>query len=312
MKRLVGLESLGAPAEGTAVTVGTFDGVHIGHRSLIARTVQRARDLSALAAAITWDRHPNATLRPERVPPLLTSQERKMELLEGTDLDVLVVLAFDTALARWPPERFAIEVVSEGLGAKAVVVGEGWRFGRRATGDIPLLKRLGGELGFDVEALPLAEVAGVAASSSRVREAVAHGEMELARALLGRPFDLDGVVVRGDDRGARLGYPTANLAPDPALVLPPRGVYAGRGRVDESWHKAAISLGVNPTFGGEPATSPLRLEAYLLDFEGDLYGRTVRIEFWKRLRDELAFPSVDGLLAQIAADVRLVDELVEG
>ncbi len=312
MKTFVGLDGLHAPLQGTAVAVGTFDGVHVGHRALITRTAEHARRLGALTAAITWDRHPNVTLRPERVPALLTSQHRKIELLAETGLDVLVVLPFDDTLAHWSAERFASEVLAGALGAKAVVAGESWRFGHRAAGDIPLLRRLGGELGFDVDVAPFAEVEGAPVSSSRVRDAVASGDLLLARALLGRPFDLEGVVVRGDDRGAALGYPTANFLPDPALVRPPRGVYAGRGRAGGAWYKAAVNLGVNPTFGGTTATSPLRVETYLLDFAGDLYGQTLRVEFWERLRDEQAFESVDALVDQIAHDVAAVRQLVEG
>jgi riboflavin kinase/FMN adenylyltransferase len=304
MRTLAGAAELAPPSGGTAVTVGTFDGVHAGHRALIASTVRRAGDLGATAAALTWDRHPNTVLRPERTPPLLTSQERKLELMEEAGVELAVVLPFTRELSTWPPERFATEVLAEGLGARAVVVGRGWRFGHRATGDVDLLERLGLDLGFEVDALELAHVAGGPASSSRARDAVAAGEMELARALLGRPFDVDGVVVRGDARGVSLGFPTANMLPREGLCRPPRGVYAGRARPEGgAWHRAAVNVGVNPTFGGDPRSSPVQIEAYLLDFEGDLYGRALRVEFWRRLRDERKFDSADELIEQMGRDV---------
>lgn len=302
MKKLVGLDFLSPPDEGAAVTIGTFDGVHVGHRSLIARTIADAGARGIAAAVVTWDRHPAATLRPGAVPPQLTTPERKMEVVEEMGPDILVVLPFTKELSSWPPERFVEDVLVAGLGAKAVIVGEGWRFGHRAAGDVELLGRLGAEMGFDVDAVPLAEVAGGPASSSRTREAVGAGDMELARALLGRPFDLEGAVVRGDDRGAALGFPTANISIDPVYAHPPRGVYAGRARIGKEWYRAAINVGINPTFGGD-AGRPPRIEAYILDFGRDLYGEVVRVEFHARLRDEIAFPSAQALIEQIERDV---------
>jgi riboflavin kinase / FMN adenylyltransferase len=304
VKKLVGLAGLTSPPGGAAVTVGTFDGVHAGHRALIARTVERARELGAVAAAVTWDRHPNTVLRPEHAPCLLTSLERKLELLDDCGIEVAAVLPFTRELSLWPPERFAADVLAGGLGAKAVVVGRGWRFGHRATGDVALLERLGRTLGFDVDAPELTSVGGETASSSRARAAVAAGDMEAARAVLGRPFDFDGIVSRGAARGVGLGFPTANVPPAEGLCRPLRGVYAGRARPDEGrWHRAAVNVGVNPTFGGDPATSPVQIEAYLIDFDGDLYGKPLRVEFWTRLRDERKFNSVDDLVAQMGRDV---------
>ncbi|HEX2051487.1 MAG TPA: bifunctional riboflavin kinase/FAD synthetase [Actinomycetota bacterium] len=303
MRALVGIEALTPPDGGAAVTIGTFDGVHVGHRALIARTREHAAALGAATVAVTWDRHPHEVVRPHLAPPLVSTPERKLELLADAGVDVAAVIPFTSDFARWPGERFATEVLARGLGARAVLVGEGWRFGQRARGDVALLAELGAERGFTVEAVPLAEVEGDAASSTRVRAAVAEGRMELAHALLGRPFDVDGLVVRGDARGTGLGYPTANVVPDPKLSRPPRGVYAGRARAGGRWYPTAVNVGVNPTFGGEEGTTPVKIEAYLLDFRGDLYGDTIRIEFWTRLRDELTFPSVDALVEQMARDV---------
>jgi riboflavin kinase/FMN adenylyltransferase len=304
MRTVTGLRSLVPMDRGAAVTIGTFDGLHLGHRALIARTVERARAEGLAAVAVTWDRHPMATLRPGHAPPLLTSPQRKIELLESLGVDVVVVLAFDADLSSWPPERFASQVLASGLGAHAVIVGQGWRFGHKAAGDVGTLVRLGEELGFHVEALDLTAVGGGTISSSRIRGAVGAGEVELAATLLGRHYDVDGIVVRGAARGAGLGYPTANVEVDAALARPARGAYAGRARATAGWYPAAISVGVRPTFGGDPASSPVLIEAYLLDFDGNLYGRQLRIEFWKRLHDDLKFDSVDDLVTQMKADVQ--------
>jgi riboflavin kinase/FMN adenylyltransferase len=312
VKELVGLKSLERAGSGATVTIGTFDGVHIGHRALIARTAQRARETGTAAVAVTWDRHPMQTLRPDRVPPLLSAQHRKMELLRETDLDAVVVLPFDDDLSSWAPERFVSDILVDGLGARHVVVGEGWRFGHKAAGDTDLLTKLGEGSGFTVEPLPLAEAEGGPVSSTRIREAVAAGDLLLVRSLLGRPFDIDGEVIPGDDRGTSLGYPTANIDPDGALAIPPQGIYAGRGRAHDGFYPAAIDVGVNPTFGGDPERTPLRIEPYLLDFEGDLYGRVLRVEFWSRLRDELRFASVEELVAQMQKDVDDTRRIVEG
>jgi len=298
----VGLDALSKP-EGSVVTIGTFDGMHLGHRALIARTKDEARRRGLVSAVVTWDRHPNATLRPDAVPLLLSTPERKVQLIEELGVDILLVLPFDRELSQWPPERFVRDALVNGLAARAVVVGQGWRFGHRAAGDVALLSELGGDMGFDAEGLPLVTVAGEPASSSRVRGCISAGDMVLTRALLGRPFSLEGRVVPGDDRGASLGYPTANVTLDPAIAAPPRGIYAGRAWVEDQVYPAAISLGVKPTFGGDPDRSPLVLEAFLLDFVGDLYGADLRIEFLERLRDELKFDSVDELVAQMDRDV---------
>jgi riboflavin kinase / FMN adenylyltransferase len=310
VRTVVGRDNLAPPVGPVAVTIGTFDGVHIGHRSLIERARDKASELGIDSAVLTWDRHPAEVLRPDKAPQLLTSQQRKVELLAGTGIDLLVVLEFDRELSSWPPERFVEDVLVSGLQARAVIVGEGWRFGHKASGDFDLLVKMSGDGGFVADAAPLALVEGEPASSSRVRKAVAAGDMRLAHALLGRPFEVESEVVRGDDRGHSLGWPTANLIPGPRMARPPRGVYAGRARVGIDSYAAAINVGVNPTFGGDPESMPVRVEAYLLDFDGDLYGKTVAIEFHERLRDELAFASADELSEQIERDVEATRRLI--
>lgn len=312
MRTIVGIENLSPPPEGSSITIGTFDGVHLGHRALIARAIGAAAGEGLASAIITWDRHPNQTIRPERTPPLLTTPSRKIELLGERRPDILVTLAFDKALSQWSPERFAEDVLATGLAARRVFVGAGWRFGKGATGNAEVLADLGKSLGFEVEPVELEIFDDLPVSSSRVRAAVAEGNMKLAGTLLARPFDMDGVVVHGDDRGRSLGFPTANVLLDPALVNPARGVYAGRARVDESWFPAAINVGVNPTFGGDPDTTPMRVEAFLLDFEGDLYERSIRVEFHERLRDELRFDSAEALVVQMQKDVEATRALISG
>lgn len=304
---VVGIDALAAPPNGSAVTIGTFDGVHLGHRALIALTVAEARSRDLTPVVLTWDRHPAATLRPEVAPPMLSSPERKVELLKETGADVVAVLPFDVPLSRREPESFVRDVLVEGLGARLVLVGEGWRFGRGRAGTVDLLKELGDGLGFEARGVTLEEVGGEAASSSRVRKAVTSGDLALAERLLGRPFDLDGVVEHGDARGAGLGFPTANLAIDATIAAPPVGVYAGRARTGDSWFPAATNVGVNPTFGG---TGTPRIETYLVGFEGDLYGQTLRVEFWERLRDEKRFDSAEELIEQMGRDVEATKALV--
>lgn len=303
MKVTVGIDALERSPAGAAVTIGTFDGVHLGHRSLIARTIAEAESRGWTSVVVTWDRHPLMTLRPEAAPRLLSAPERKLELLETTGVDAVAVLPFTTELSHLSPEEFVDQVLVRGLNANAVFVGEGWRFGHQRAGDMDLLRKLGAENGFDADPVDLASEDGDAVSSSRIREAVAAGHMNVARRLLGRVFDIDGVVVGGDKRGAGLGFPTANIECDPHLAYPARGVYAGKARIGDSWFLAAINVGVNPTFGGDPEVTPVRVEAFVLDFEGDLYGQTLRIEFHQRLRDEMRFASVDDLIAQMHRDV---------
>ena len=293
------------------MTIGTFDGVHLGHRALIARAVGKSHELGCESVVLTWDKHPNEVVHPDRIPRLIATPERRNELLAERGPDMLAMLQFDHELSQWSPERFVEEVLVKGLGVRAVFVGENWRFGKGASGNAELLVALGRELGFDAEPVTLEEVQGERVSSSRIRKAVEAGDMSLAAAMLGRPFDMDGVVVHGDARGQSLGFPTANVALDPKLVHPQRGVYAGRARVGESWFTAATNVGVNPTFGGDPASTPLRVESFLLDFSGDLYDQPIRIEFHERLRDEQRFDTPEALIAQMHSDVARTRALLE-
>jgi riboflavin kinase / FMN adenylyltransferase len=285
----------GGPA---SVAVGNFDGVHRGHQALVEAAVERARAQGGAAVLLTFDPHPARVLRPGAAPAALTTLAQKEELVAGLGIDRVVVATFDARLAGLSPEAFAEQVLQRSLGARHVVVGESFRFGRGRAGDPRSLETLGAGLGFAVEVVPPVLYGGGPISSSRVREALARGGVMEAWELLGRPYFVDGVVVRGDGRGRTIGVPTANLAPE-EQILPAHGVYAARCRVGERWHDAVVNVGERPTFGGGRVT----LEAHLLDFEGDLYDARVRLAFSERLRGEERFPSPEALVAQIRADI---------
>jgi riboflavin kinase/FMN adenylyltransferase len=294
----------GAPA----VTVGNFDGVHRGHRALVDAVAGEARSRGVASVALVFDPHPSRVLAPERAPGTLTTIEQRAELLGELGVERLVVLPFTRELSHEPPEAFARRVLAETLGASAVVVGFNFRFGRDRGGDVGALEALGGRLGFGV--LPVAPVLhhGSPVSSTRVREAIARGAVEAARELLGRPYFLDGIVVEGVGRGRRLGVPTANLDPVNE-VLPGGGVYAARARVARGAPglPAVVNMGRRPTFGG----GAFLLEAHLIDWGGDLYGRILRLEFVARLRDEERFPDAAALRAQIGRDIESARRVLE-
>ena len=267
------------PAE-RAVAIGTFDGVHRGHRAILeAVTATGPR-----STVVTFDPHPRLVLGYE--VELLTTLERRIELIAEAGPDELLVVEFTAELSRREPEQFVEEVLGA-IGARVVVTGADFRFGAGRRGDVALLRRLG----LDVRPVPLLENV----SSSRIRTLLREGDVRAAAALLGRPFELEGVVVAGDQRGGTLGFPTANLALEPHAAAPAFGIYAGEA-LD---HRAAVSIGVNPHYGG----SERRIEAFLLDFAGDLYGRRLRLELWERVRGERAFASEAELVAQIGRDV---------
>jgi len=288
------------------VTIGVFDGVHRGHRVIISRAVERAREAGLPCVVLTFDPHPSEVVRPGSHPAVLTSARRKAELVEELGVDVLCVLDFTLPFSRLAPAEFAHEVLVAHLHAAAVVVGENFRFGHRAAGDLAVLQELGSRFGFATEGVPIVgggpnggDSGSAAYSSTYIRSCIDAGDVAAAAEALGRPHRLEGVVVRGDMRGRELGYPTANLQTTPYAAVPADGVYAGRlahgGRSDV----AAVSIGSNPTFDG----TERRVEAYLLDFAGDLYGEHVALDFVARLRGMERFDSVADLLAQMALDV---------
>jgi riboflavin kinase/FMN adenylyltransferase len=306
MERLRLGSAAAADTRGSAVAVGNFDGVHQGHQSLVRAAVASARPAGRDAVVLTFDPHPARVLRPELAPAALSTLAQKEELVAALGAPRLVVLEFDAAVAALAPEAFAREVLEGALGAREVVIGESFRFGRAREGDARRLAELGAKLGFAVQVVRPVLHGGRPISSSRVREALASGDVREAELLLGRPYALDAVVVHGEGRGGRIGIPTANLQPEGQLVPRP-GVYAGRCRLPgrEIW-PAVVNVGRRPTFGG----GDLTVEAHLLDYEGDLYGARVRLAFSARLRDEQRFESVAALVARIREDVRTARELL--
>ncbi|WP_308799804.1 bifunctional riboflavin kinase/FAD synthetase [Agromyces silvae] len=309
MRTFEGLASVPAGFGPSAVTIGKFDGVHQGHRAVISelRAVAEARDLRSVV--VTFDRNPLALLAPDRCPDALVSVRQKLGLLATTGLDAALVLPFDRALASLAPEEFVRRVLVDTLGARAVLVGADFRFGARGAGDVALLERLGGELGFAVELIGDVRPEGERrVSSTWVRELLAEGDVRHAARLLGHAPTVSGIVVHGAARGRELGFPTANLSPDSEGLIPADGVYAGWLSDAGTRYPAAISVGNNPTFEGVPRK---QVEAYVLDRELDLYDRLVEVEFVDRIRGMIAFDSIDALIARMRDDVDVARELLE-
>jgi riboflavin kinase/FMN adenylyltransferase len=270
-----------------ALAVGEFDGVHAGHREVI-----RGAD-----TVLTFEPHPRAVVAPDSAPKLLTPLEIKADLVAGLGVRELVVIPFDGSFAAQSPQAFVDKVLVERLDARSVSVGEDFRFGHRAQGDVALLRA---QDAFETRVARMVEVDGEVVSSTHVRGLVSAGEVEAAARFLAAPFQMRGVVVHGDKRGRTLGYPTANLVPDPRLVVPDHGVYACRAHVGGAEHAAAVNVGVRPTFR---TGRGLLVEAYLLDFDGDLYGQELGLEFLTRLRGERRFDSAETLIVQMDRDV---------
>ena len=285
-----------------AVTVGNFDGVHRGHQSLVAGAVRQARARGGTAVALTFDPHPSRVLSPDKAPSTLMTLDQRAEMLAALGVDRLAILPFTFELSRESAADFARKVLREALGARVVVVGESFRFGRGREGDLALLNRLGQALGFAVQGTKPVFHEGAPISSTRIREALSGGAVARAREMLGRPFFMDGAVVRGLGRGKTIGLPTANLEVVNE-TLPARGVYACWCRVlgdgEGTRQAAVVNIGHRPTFG----SGALSVEAHLLDFQGEIYGRTVRAEFHERLREERTFAGPEALLRQVADDV---------
>jgi len=300
-----GLHRLPAEPPARVVTLGVFDGVHRAHQEICRRVVARAKEATAAAAAVTFFPHPAAVLAPARAPKLLYGLGDRLRFLGATGIELVVVQHFDQEFSRVEAEDFAREYLAGRLGAVHVVVGHSVSFGRGRRGDGQMLERIGKGLGFTVEVVGPVEVNGTVVSSSAIREAILAGEMERATALLGREHFVRGRVVHGQHRGAGLGFPTANVRVRQGL-LPPNGVYAVRVAHGGEVYGGVANLGVNPTFGGEERS----LEPHIFDFDGDLYGKRLQVSFVQRLRDEMKFPGVDALLAQIRRDAEAARALL--
>ncbi|HEX7176485.1 MAG TPA: bifunctional riboflavin kinase/FAD synthetase [Pyrinomonadaceae bacterium] len=291
-------------ARPTVLTLGVFDGLHLGHQ-LIARTVvEQARALEAVPTVITFDPHPRAVLHPESAPPLLQTLDQKVEALSLLGVEQTIVIRFTREFARVRAAEFLRDVVRDRLQARAVYLGRGFAFGHEREGDIELLRRVSGELGFTASEAPEVRLRGRRISSSLVRELLSAGKVNLARRMLGRPYGVEGRVVRGHERGRTLGFPTANLLPR-NRVIPRAGVYVTATLAGGVWRRSVTNVGVRPTFEAGAATS---VETFVLGWEGDLYGDVVRVRFLRRLRDEMKFASVEELKRQIDRDVGRAEE----
>ena len=299
---VVGPDACTPPPGGSAVTIGAYDGIHLGHRALLGELRSRAARLGLSTAVVTFDRHPATVVRPASAPLLLTDLAQKLELLEGCGIDRTLVVPFDEDRADETADDFVNEVIVGNLGSRLVVVGEDFHFGHGRKGNVAVLRELGRERGFDVVGVGLHGDAGEPVSSTRIRLLVRAGDVGRAAAMLGRPHEVRGTVVHGDGRGGPvLGFPTANIEFPDEIAVPGDGIYAGRyRRPDGSEHLAAISVGRRLTFY---ESAPPILEAFLLDFEGDLYGEEARVSFVERLRGDLRFDSVGALVSQMGRDV---------
>jgi len=302
MQRWRGYEAVPGGFGRSVVTIGVFDGVHRGHQAIIGHTVKRARDLGLQSVVVTFDPHPAEVVRPGSHPAVLTEPVRKAELIEQLGVDALCVVPFTPEFSRLSPEVFVHDVLVDALHAAVVVEGDNFRFGRRAAGDLALLARLGRTFGFTVEEAPLVADEGLVFSSTYIRSCVDAGDIAAAAAALGRPHRLGGVVVRGDQRGREIGFPTANLMCHRYAAIPADGVYAAwlvRGGKHAGPRPASVSVGTNPTFSGRER----RVEAYVLDFAGDLYGERVSLDFVAHLREQRVYAGIEPLVAQIREDV---------
>jgi riboflavin kinase/FMN adenylyltransferase len=306
------LDACPDPPEGSVVTIGAFDGVHLGHQALLRLVREEADKRGLPTAVVTFDRHPAQVVRPESAPKLLTNLDQKLELLERTGLvDHAVVLTFDEARRRESAEDFVSEVLNGCLHARLVVVGADFHFGNGRRGNVALLDRMGRDLDFDVIGLELVSDPGaVTYSSTLVRQRLAAGDVRGAAELLGRVHEVRGTVVEGDRRGRELGFPTANLAVPEEICLPAAGIYAGTFTGEDGVERAsAMSLGRRPTFYADQPH--LLLEAFLLDFSGDLYGQRCTVGFVERIRSEERFESVEALVAAMNRDVEAVRRVLE-
>jgi len=300
------------PRRSRAVALGTFDGVHAGHRAVIGRAIELAHERGLTSAVVTFDRHPLSVVDPARVPRLLTSNEEKIRLVAGLGPDELILLPFDETFAAQTPAQFCADLLAGALRARAVVVGENFNFGAQGAGDAAQLRACGAENGYDVEICALVTERGEAISSTRIRRLLHDGDLEEVREILGRPPSAAGVVVHGDKRGRTLGVPTANVDVEAGTIFPGRGVYAARALVDGAWYRAAVNIGHNPTFRSKAeATTHVTVEAFLIGFSGDIYDREIRLDFLHKIRDELRFDGAEALVAQMLLDIAAATDLAD-
>lgn len=282
----------------TVLTLGVFDGLHLGHQRIMQTVVERAKAANAAATALTFDPHPRAVLHPESAPPLLQTLDQRLAAFEVLGIEQAIVIQFNREFAAQDAETFLAETVAERLHAKEVYLGKGFAFGKNRGGNIELLRKMSRDLGFFADEVPEVRLRDERISSSKIRELLAAGKVNKARKMLGRPYGVEGVIVRGDRRGHTIGFPTANLHPH-NRVIPKFGVYTTATLIDDVWRRGITNVGVRPTF--ETDTEP-SIETYIFDFDGDLYGDVLRVRFLHRIRDERKFGGIDELRAQIEKD----------
>ena len=282
----------------TVLTLGVFDGLHLGHQEIMRTVVRRARDVRAVATAITFDPHPRAVLFPESAPPLLQTLDQRLANFEVLGIQQAIVIPFTREFATQDAAEFLRSVVHDRLHAREVYLGKGFAFGKDRGGNIDLLRKMSEELGFFADEVPEVCLRGHRISSSKIRKQLAAGHVNLTRRMLGRPYGVEGVIIRGNRRGHTIGFPTANLKPH-NRVVPKYGVYATATLVDGKWRRSITNIGVRPTFEHEAEPS---IETYIFDFDGDLYGDVLRVRFLHRIRDERKFNGIDELKAQIEKD----------
>ena len=290
------------------VAIGVFDGVHLGHQQVIRQTLADARQHEGVPVVITFDRHPNTVVAPDRVPPMLYSLPQKLRAVESLGVANTLLIRFDRAFSEQTGEQFIRGLARDFGHLHSVCVGSEFTFGHKRSGNVALLKQLGTELKFTVHSLAAVSLDGEAVSSTRIREAVRTGDLDAASQMLGREYSVAGNVMRGDQLGRQLGFPTANLDVS-GLVLPPNGVYAVHARLRGREHRGALNLGLRPTLASP--TPRLQCEVHLLDFTEDIYGEELELTFADKLRDEQKFPSLDALKTQIAADIAAARDLFE-
>ncbi|MCO6512659.1 MAG: bifunctional riboflavin kinase/FAD synthetase [Aridibacter famidurans] len=286
-------------ARPSVLTLGVFDGLHLGHQAIMRTVVDRASSAEAVPTVITFDPHPRAVLHPESAPPLLQTLDQRLSNFNVLGIEQAIVIRFTSEFADQEAEEFLRDIVHERLQAKEIYLGHGFAFGKGRRGDIELLRKMSSELGFTADEVPEVRLRGIRISSSRIRELLREGKVNLARRMLGRPYGIEGVIIRGDRRGHTIGFPTANLKPE-NRVVPKYGVYATATLIEGVWKKGVTNIGVRPTFESDSEPS---IETHIFDFDGDLYGSVLRVRFLHRIRPEKKFSGIDELKAQIERDV---------
>ncbi len=282
----------------TVLTLGVFDGLHLGHQKIMETVVNRAEIVGAIPTAITFDPHPRAVLYPENSPPLLQTLDQRLANFKVSGIKQAIIIRFDDKFAAQDAENFLRDIIHDRLQAKEVYLGNGFAFGKNRGGNIQLLRKMSDELGFHADEVSEIKLRNQRISSSKIRELLKDGKVNLARRMLGRPYGVEGVIIRGDRRGHTIGFPTANLKPK-NRVIPKYGVYATATLIDGVWKKSITNVGIRPTFEGGKEPS---IETYVFDFDGNLYGDVLRVRFLHRIRDERKFAGIDELKAQISKD----------